>query len=82
VAESGTPLPITVSPDMIRKSLSLIGQWHYSLNDWDQMMQVVRDCGDKLDVLISHRFPMSQVQDALALSATHECGKIVLDPWQ
>jgi L-iditol 2-dehydrogenase len=81
VAESSTPLPITVSPDMIRKSLSLIGQWHYSLNDWDQMMRLVRDVGDKLDILISHRFPMSRVQDALALSATHECGKIVLNPW-
>jgi L-iditol 2-dehydrogenase len=82
VAESSIPLPITVSPDMIRKSLTLIGQWHYSLNDWDQMMQLVRDAGDKLDILISHRFPMSRVQDALALSATHECGKIVLDPWR
>ena len=66
---------------MIRKSLALIGQWHYSLNDWDQIMQVVRATGPKLDILISHRFPMSRVQDALALSATHECGKIVLDPW-
>jgi L-iditol 2-dehydrogenase len=82
VAESSTPLPVTVSPDMIRKSLSLIGQWHYSLNDWDQMIQVIRGSGEKLDLLISHRFPMSRVQDALALSATHECGKIVLDPWQ
>lgn len=81
VAESSTPLPITVSPDMIRKSLTLIGQWHYSLNDWDQMIQVIRATGPKLDILISHRFPMSRVQDALALSATHECGKIVLDPW-
>ena len=37
--------------------------------------------GPQLDTLISHRFPMSQVQDALALSATHETGKILLDPW-
>jgi threonine dehydrogenase-like Zn-dependent dehydrogenase len=82
VAESNTPLPITVSPDMIRKGLTLIGQWHYSLNDFDQMMHIIRESGDLLDILISHRFPMSQVQNALALSASHECGKIVLDPWK
>jgi L-iditol 2-dehydrogenase len=81
VAESSVPLPITVSPDMIRKGLTLIGQWHYSLNEYDQILQVIRSSGDLLDLLISHRFPMSRVQDALALSATHECGKIVLDPW-
>jgi threonine dehydrogenase-like Zn-dependent dehydrogenase len=81
VAESSTPLPITVSPDMIRKGLTLIGQWHYSLNEFDQIMQVIRESSELLEILISHRFPMSQVQDALALSATHQCGKIVLDPW-
>jgi L-iditol 2-dehydrogenase len=82
VAESNTPLPITVSPDMIRKGLTLIGQWHYSLNDYDQIVQVIRESGYQLDILISHRFPMSQVQEALALSASHQCGKIVLDPWE
>ena len=82
VAECGDQLPITVSPDMIRKGLHLIGQWHYLLNDFDKMMQLVRESGDVLDVLNSHKFPMSQVQDALALSATHECGKITLYPWK
>jgi threonine dehydrogenase-like Zn-dependent dehydrogenase len=81
VAESGTPLPITVSPDMIRKSLQIKGQWHYSLNDFDQMVQVLRATGPQLDTLISHRFGLSEVQEALALSATHETGKILLDPW-
>jgi threonine dehydrogenase-like Zn-dependent dehydrogenase len=66
---------------MLRKGLTLIGQWHYSVNDFDQMMRVIRGSGDLLDILISHRFAMSRVQDALALSASHECGKIILDPW-
>ena len=81
VAESGTPMPLTISQDMIRKSLQLKGQWHYSLNDFDQMVRVLRSTGPQLDILISHRFGMSQVQDALALSATHESGKILLNPW-
>jgi L-iditol 2-dehydrogenase len=81
VAESYDPLPITVSPDMIRKGLTLIGQWHYSVNDVPRIMQVIRASGAQLELLISHRFPMSRVQEALALSASHQCGKILLDPW-
>ena len=82
MAECGDQLPITVSPDMIRKGLKLFGQWHYSLNDFDKLMQVVRETRDRVDILISHKFPMSQVQEALTLSASRQCGKIVLDPWQ
>lgn len=81
VAESSTPLPITVSPDMLRKGLTLIGQWHYSVNDFEKIMQVIRASGELLEIQISHRFPMSRVQEALAVSASHECGKILLDPW-
>ena len=82
VGECSDPLPLRISPDMIRKGLTLIGQWHYSLNDFDKMMEMIRSVGDQLDILISHEFPMSQVQDALATSASHQCGKIILDPWQ
>ncbi|MBN1642056.1 MAG: zinc-binding dehydrogenase [Anaerolineae bacterium] len=81
VAESNDPLPIRVSPDLLRKGLTVIGQWHYSLNDYDQIVQVIRASGEQIETLISHRFPMSRVQDALALSASHQCGKILLDPW-
>ena len=81
VGENNEPLPIVVSPDLLRKGLTLIGQWHYSLNDFDRIMQVIRASQEKLGLLISHRFPMSRVQEALALSASHQCGKIILDPW-
>lgn len=81
VGECFDPLPIEVSPDMIQKGLTLVGQWHYSLDDFDEMMQLIRESGDLLDILISHRFPMSEIQDALAVQASHKCGKIVLDPW-
>lgn len=82
VGECSDPLPIRVSPDMIRSGLTLIGQWHYSLSDLDKMMAMIRASGDLIDTLISHKFPMSRVQDALATSASHQCGKIILDPWK
>ena len=35
-----------------------------------------------IEDLISHVLPMSQVQEALELSASHQCAKIILKPWE
>jgi len=81
VGEAG-PLEIKVSNDMIRNGLSLLGVWHWNLTDTDQMIQLIRDSGEKLDKLITHTFPMSRTQDAFELQMTGECGKVLLNPWQ
>ena len=81
VAECGDQLNITVSPDMIRKHLTIIGQWHYSLNDFPKIMKVVEE-SPLIDLLISNVFPMSKVQEALELSATRNNAKMILKPWE
>ena len=81
MAECGDELSIRVSPDMIRKGLTIIGQWHYSLNDFPKIMKVIQE-SPLLDLAISHVMPMSKVQEALELSASHQCGKIILKPWE
>jgi threonine dehydrogenase-like Zn-dependent dehydrogenase len=81
VGESYTPLALTISPDMIRKGLTLIGAWHYNLNDFDRVMEVIRT-SPLIDRLISHVIPMSRIQEAFELSASHETAKIVLTPWE
>jgi CheY-like chemotaxis protein len=37
---------------------------------------------DVIDKLISHTFPLSQIQEALELSASRQCAKIILKPWE
>ena len=81
VAECNDELPIRVSPDMIRTGLTLIGQWHYSMNDFERLLDVVRS-SPLLERHVSHRLPMSRVQEALELCASHQCGKVILDPWK
>ena len=76
----GGDLSIRVSQDMIRKGISLHGSWHYNLADTPRLMEVIERSADQLDKLITHRFPMSRVQEAWELQATGECGKVVLDP--
>jgi threonine dehydrogenase-like Zn-dependent dehydrogenase len=73
---------VRVSPDLLRKGLTLHGIWHYNLSLIPRMFQIIRDVPSALNELISHVLPMSQVQRALELSASMECGKIVLKPWE
>ena len=81
VAEASA-LTLHVSQDMLRKGLTLHGQWHYNLGDAPRLTQVIRCSRALLDTFITHKFPMSQAQDAFETQLTGECGKIVLRPWQ
>jgi len=81
VGQCRDDLVIHVSPDMINKGLTITGQWHYSLNDFPKIMKVIQE-SPLLDLLISHVMPMSRIQEALELSASHQCGKIILKPWE
>lgn len=67
--------------NMIPGGLELHGCWHWNLHDQARMWQTIRTCGKQLDQLITHRYPMSRVQDAWELQLTGQCGKVLLDPW-
>jgi len=81
VGECGDPLEIRVSPDMIRKGLLIRGSWHYNLMLFPRIMRVIQESPVVHD-LISHVLPLSQIQSALELSASHQCAKIILKPWE
>ncbi len=80
VGEAGD-LTVNVSNDLIRKGLTLVGQWHYNRGLVPAMMRMIGDLGPKLDRFITHSFPMSEVQDAFELQLTGQCGKVLLRPW-
>lgn len=81
IGECGDTLGIHVSPDLIRKGLTIIGSWYYNLHDYPKIMQVIQE-SPLIDLLISHVLPMSKIQEAFELSASHETAKIVLKPWE
>ncbi len=83
VGESGSDsTPIRVSTDMLRKGLALHGSWHFNMADTPKILRVIAANPDKLDTLISHRFPLDRVADAWALQASGQCAKVLLKPWQ
>jgi L-iditol 2-dehydrogenase len=81
VGESGD-LTLHVSNDLLRKGLTLYGQWHYNLADTPRIMEVIRRSCALLDQMITHTFPMSRVEEAFALQMAGQCGKILLRPWE
>lgn len=80
VGECHDPLALTISPDMIRKGLTLVGSWHYNLADFGKLMQVI-ERSPLLDLLVTHRFAMSEIQAAFECAVSQQSGKIILNPW-
>jgi threonine dehydrogenase-like Zn-dependent dehydrogenase len=81
IGECDQELAIRVSPDLIRKGLTIHGSWHYNLNLFPKIMQVIRN-SPAVDRLVSHTFPMSRIQEAMETSSSHESSKILLKPWE
>ena len=82
IGECGEETPLRVSQDMLRKGISLHGQWHYNLQDVPKLMQMVRENTGMINRFISHTFPLDRVQEAWELQTTGECAKVVLKPWE
>ncbi len=80
VGECRDDLSIRVSPDLIRKGLTVVGSWLYNMGDYAKVMKVIRQ-SPLIDLLISHQLPMSQIQTGFGLLAQGEAAKIVVDPW-
>lgn len=81
VGECGQDLAIRISPDLIRTGITILGSWHYNLNLYPRLMQVIEE-SPIIDLQISHVLPMSDVQRAFELCASHETGKVILKPWE
>lgn len=81
IGECNDDLMLRISPDMIRTGLTLIGSWHYNLNDYPRIIQVIQE-SPLIEHLISHIIPMSEIQAAFELSASHATAKIILHPWE
>jgi threonine dehydrogenase-like Zn-dependent dehydrogenase len=81
VGECAEGPAIKVSDDMIRRGLWILGSWHYNLSLYRPIMQVVQK-SPVIDLLISHRFPMSDIQKPFEVSASHDTAKIILKPWE
>jgi threonine dehydrogenase-like Zn-dependent dehydrogenase len=80
IVGEGGDYPVHLSDGMIRTGLTLHGIWHWNLADAPDMMKMISEVGDQLDIMITHRFPLSEIEDAWKLQLTGQCGKVILHP--
>jgi L-iditol 2-dehydrogenase len=73
---------IMVSNDLIRKGLTISGSWHWNINDTKRMMGTIENAKNLIDKLVTHRFPLSEAEDAFKLQISGNCGKVLLYPWE
>lgn len=81
VGECSDATPLHISQDMIRKGLTLIGSWHYKMQDTGTLLALIDRMGAQIDQLITHRFPLTEVQDAWEVQLTGQSAKVLLAPW-
>ena len=81
VGECGAETPFRASQDLICKGLTLVGSWHYNLADVAKVFRVACDCAEQLDRLITHVFPLGEVEEAWRVQESGECAKVILQPW-
>ena len=79
IGENGE-FTVNVSNDFIRKGITVIGQWHYNLNGTGRILEVIKN-SPAAAKMITHRFPATRIDEAFAICAEHQCGKVIIDPW-
>ena len=80
VGESGA-LPIAISDQLIRKGLTLTGSWHWNMNLASEILDTIRQSKSSINKMVTHIFPMDQLEEAFELQEKGSCGKILLKPW-
>ncbi len=70
-------------PAVVGKGLRLFGCWHWNhLKHTDEMMATIRGSARRIDQLITHRFSMDRIQEAIEVQVAGNCGKVVIHPWE
>lgn len=67
--------------EVLFKGLTLLGSWHYNRSDTSRLMRQIGEVGPQLEIMITHRFPLSSIEEAWELQCTGQCGKVILQPW-
>lgn len=75
------PITIDVTNDVVFKGIHIYGVTGRRIYDtWDKVKELINNNKLHLDKVITHTFPMSEINKAAELMGSKNCGKIVLFP--
>ena len=79
VGERGQ-VTLDVSPDLLRRQITLVGSWTFSTQGQADCAEFVADQGIAVDRLFTHRWRLDQAEEAYRLFDTQSTGKGVILP--
>ncbi len=71
--------PLSIE-ELMDKHLYLSGSHDNHPHNRKKILEMCAEVGNQIDKLVTHKFPMSQIQEALEVAASRQCGKIYLYP--
>jgi threonine dehydrogenase-like Zn-dependent dehydrogenase len=79
VGERGQ-VTLDVSPDLLRRQVTLVGSWTFSKQGQAECAEFVADRGVDVERLFTHRWKLEQAEEAYKLFDTQTTGKAVILP--
>ena len=79
VGERGQ-VTLDVSPDLLRRQVTLVGSWTFSKQGQAECAEFVADHGVDVEKLFTHRWKLEQAEEAYKLFDTQTTGKAVILP--
>jgi len=79
VGERGQ-VTLDVSPDLLRRQVTLVGSWTFSRQGQAECAEFVADRNVDVEKLFTHRWKLEQAEDAYKLFDTQTTGKAVILP--
>ncbi|MEW6687972.1 MAG: zinc-binding dehydrogenase [Pseudomonadota bacterium] len=75
----GGEVTLDVSPDLLRRQVTLIGSWTFSAMGMAECARFVADSGIKLERIFTHRWSLDQAAEAYSVFDAQSSGKGVID---
>jgi threonine dehydrogenase-like Zn-dependent dehydrogenase len=75
----GGDVTLDVSPDLLRRQVTLIGSWTFSAMGMAECARFIADSGIKLDRIFTHRWTLEQADEAYRVFDTQSTGKAVIE---
>jgi len=79
VGERGQ-VTLDVSPDLLRRQVTLVGSWTFSKQGQAECAEFIADQKVDVEKLFTHRWRLEQAEDAYKLFDTQTTGKAVILP--
>jgi threonine dehydrogenase-like Zn-dependent dehydrogenase len=75
----GGDVTLEVSPDLLRRQVTLIGSWTFSAMGMAECARFIADNGIRLDEIFTHRWKLDQADEAYRLFDRQSSGKGVIE---